>query len=559
MGKMERINRKENKSVNMIYYLKKCWKENTLVILCLVILCGLQVGANMLMMQSFQGIIDRNMYRFMFWTLILVVIWFLIYGLTGVETFFRCRVIRIMNNAIRQDIAEILLKKSYQSFHEQSIGEYLSQFTNDTSQIENLAWNPFFDCIRSAVTVVFSIVALLTLHWSLLVASIVTTVIMLSVPKLFHQKMEHLGTVCTQKQSIAVNQLKELLTGYDVLCFFNREQRFIRNTQQASDQIESPKFQLAYIKEFVSAGMGCVNIVCQMLHVALIGVLSVRGIILQGALTGGGNLCGNLSSGLGNMTQDVLSMSSAKPYFEKISAYIRNIAENDVKTKAEIQMEVMQNGIVMNHVGFCYNKKTVVKGFSAHFEKGGKYALIGPSGCGKSTLLKLMLGCLPEYTGSIRLDNREIRDCRPEQLWHQISYIEQDVFLFNTTILDNITLGEEFAKEQIWKALQDSALENDLLSLPDGLNTVAGENGSNLSGGQKQRVAIARALIHNRSVLLVDEGTSALDEQNAERIEKNLLSKPELTLILVSHHLSAEQKKRFSQVFTLSGGLDSNS
>ena len=296
-----------------------------------------------------------------------------------------------------------------------------------------------------------------------------------------------------------------------------------------------------------------------MLHVALIGVLSVRGIILQGALTGGGNLCGNLSSGLGNMTQDVLSMSSAKPYFEKISAYIRNIAENDVKTKAEIQMEVMQNGIVMNHVGFCYNKKTVVKGFSAHFEKGGKYALIGPSGCGKSTLLKLMLGCLPEYTGSIRLDNREIRDCRPEQLWHQISYIEQDVFLFNTTILDNITLGEEFAKEQIWKALQDSALENDLLSLPDGLNTVAGENGSNLSGGQKQRVAIARALIHNRSVLLVDEGTSALDEQNAERIEKNLLSKPELTLILVSHHLSAEQKKRFSQVFTLSGGLDSNS
>ena len=87
MGKMERINRKENKSVNMIYYLKKCWKENTLVILCLVILCGLQVGANMLMMQSFQGIIDRNMYRFMFWTLILVVIWFLIYGLTGVETF----------------------------------------------------------------------------------------------------------------------------------------------------------------------------------------------------------------------------------------------------------------------------------------------------------------------------------------------------------------------------------------------------------------------------------------------------------------------------------------
>ena len=177
----------------MFYYLRKSWKENSVVILCLVVLCGLQVGANMLMMQSFQGIIDRNMERFVLWTLILVGVWFLIYGLTGVETFFRCRVIRSMNNTIRQDIAEILLKKSYRSFHEQSVGEYLSQLTNDISQIENLAWNPFYDCIRSAVTVVFSIVALLTLHWSLLAASIVTTVIMLSVPKLFHKKMEELA------------------------------------------------------------------------------------------------------------------------------------------------------------------------------------------------------------------------------------------------------------------------------------------------------------------------------------------------------------------------------
>ncbi|MBD5493603.1 MAG: ABC transporter ATP-binding protein [Lachnospiraceae bacterium] len=552
---MEQINIKTNKSINMINYLKRYWKENTSVIFFLVILCGLQVVANMLMMQSFQGIIDRNMHQFMFWMLVLVTVWFLIYGLTGVETFFRCRVIRIMNNTIRQDISEILLKKGYRSFHEQSVGEYLSQFTNDINQIENLAWNSFYDCIRSAVTVAFSIVALLTLHWSLLVASIVTTVIMLSAPKLFHKKMEYLGTVCTQKQSEAVSRLKELLTGYDVLRFFNQDQLFIRDTQQASDQIENPKFRLAYVKGFVGAGMGCVNIICQMFHVALIGILSVRGIILQGALTGGGNLCGNLSAGLSNMTQDVLSMSSAKPYFEKISVHIGETTENYIEPKAEMQIEIMQNGITMNNVSFCYNKKDALKGFSAYFEKGGKYALIGPSGCGKSTLLKLILGCLPEYSGSIRLDNREIRNCRPEQLWHQISYIEQDVFLFNDTILYNITLGKEFTKEQIWTALQDSALENDLLSMPDGLDTIVGENGGNLSGGQKQRVAITRALLHNRSILLVDEGTSALDQENADRIENNLLSKPELTLILVSHHLSEEQKKRFTKVYTLEGAF----
>lgn len=231
--------------------------------------------------------------------------------------------------------------------------------------------------------------------------------------------------------------------------------------------------------------------------------------------------------------------------------FVESQIEIEEEVIAGMCMETMQNGITMNNVSFCYDKKTVLQGFSACFEKGGKYALVGPSGCGKSTLLKLMLGCLPEYMGSIRVDNRELRDCRPKQLWHQISYIEQDVFLFNSTIWDNITLGKEFTREQVWKALQDSALENDLLSMPDGLDTIVGENGGNLSGGQKQRVAIARALLHNRSILLVDEGTSALDQENADRIEKNLLSKPELTLILVSHHLSSEQKKRFTQVFTL--------
>ena len=541
-------------STNMSFYLKRFWKENMLAIFFLVILCGLQVGANLLMMQSFQGIIDRNMSQFIFWMLFLVIIWFLIYGLTGMETFFRCRAIRVMNNAIRQDIAEILLKKSYRSFHEQPVGEYLSQFANDISQIENLAWNPFFDFIRSSVTVVLSIAALLTLHWSLLAASLVTTVIMLSFPKLFHQKMEHLGAVCTREQSAAVSRLKELLTGYNVLRFFNQEQRFINEAELASDQIEKPKFRMAYVKGFANAGMGCVNIVCQMLHVALIGILSVREIILQGALTGGGNLCGNLSAGLGNMVQDVLSMSSVKPYFEKISVHMKKSVEDQRETEAlnaGMQVEIMQNGIAMDDVSFGYDKKMVLRGFTACFKKGGKYALIGPSGCGKSTLLKLMLGCLPEYAGSIRLDDRELRGCRPEQLWQQISYIEQDVFLFNSTIRDNITLGREFTTEQIRKALQDSALENDLLSMPDGLNTVVGENGGSLSGGQKQRVAIARALLYNRSILLVDEGTSALDKENADRIEKNLLSKPELTLILVSHHLSEEQKKQFTQVFAL--------
>ena len=292
--------------------------------------------------------------------------------------------------------------------------------------------------------------------------------------------------------------------------------------------------------------MSYVNILCQMLINALIGVLSIRGIILQGALMGGGNLCGNLTNGLGGMAQLLLSFSSSKPYFEKIT-----VRADDVQIGTGTGLEQIKDAITVESINFQYGEKPILQNLSLQFQKGGKYALTGPSGCGKSTLLKLLLGWLPDYGGAIRFDGKDAKDFTPEQLQQQMSYIEQNVFLFNSTIRDNITLGETFTDEQMEKALRDSALAGDLASMPDGLDTIVGEEGGNLSGGQKQRVAIARALIHDRSILLVDEGTSALDQQNADIVEKSLLANPDLTLILVSHHLTPERKEQFTQVYDL--------
>ena len=215
-------------------------------------------------------------------------------------------------------------------------------------------------------------------------------------------------------------------------------------------------------------------------------------------------------------------------------------------------MSPLKASITVDRVSFCYDeKKPILKDASFRFEKGKKYALTGPSGCGKSTLLKLLLGWLPDYIGTISFDDVDIHTVTPAQLQQQMSYIEQNVFLFNTTIRENITLGEDFSEEQLHAAIQGSALAADLAAMPDGLDTVVGEDGSNLSGGQKQRVAIARALIHSRSILLVDEGTSALDQKNADLVEKSLLTNPDLTLILISHHLSAERRAQFDHVYEL--------
>ena len=530
----------------MFYYIKKFWKLSGLIIFLLFIDAGLASYRSLALMESLEELVRGNFRGFLFWTLLNLLCVVLVQVLVAIEGILGKHVIRKMNNQVRRDMAATMLQMSHGEFHKRQTGEYLSGFTKDIDQMEHLAWGPFFDWIGMAFTVMHSIIALSCLHWSLTVAALMSALIMSLAPKLFNKKMEAAGAVCTREQAKAVSKLKDLLAGYDVLRIFGRNRRFLQVVSQCSVEIEEHAFQRSRTQTITGKVLAVAGILCQGAISIWIGFLSFQGVILQTALFGSGKLIAAVADGLNTLTDLRLSIASSKPYFEKITVH-----DDGSQEKAGRAMPPVRDGIAMEHLSFRYGEKTVLQDMNLRFKKGRKYALTGPSGCGKSTLLKLLLGWLPDYTGTIRLDGKDVRDYTPEQLQKQMSYIEQDVFLFNTTIRENITLGEEFTDAQMERALRDSALAGDLEHMPEGLETIVGEEGSSLSGGQKQRVAIARALIHDCSILLIDEGTSALDQKNADIVEKSLLSNPDLTLILVSHHLSAERKRQFDQVYDL--------
>ena len=542
--------KKEN---NMGYYLKKHWKINTLAVLLQILCAGLSVLSNLAMIEMTQGLIDLDMRVFVFWITVDLGIWLLMLALDGVGSWTIAKAKRAMNNRLRGDITATLLNMSHQEYHSRQSGEYLSQFSNDINQIENLAWDTFFNIVAVGAQIIFSILALAKLHWSLLAISAVVAVLMYHAPKLMSKRVERMSEAAAQAQAMAMAKIKDLLAGMDVLRSFGRTDRILREGGEASDQAEGAKYRLTCTSTLVQEGVSAINLLCQMSVNLAIGVLSIKGIIIQSALMGGGNLCGTIYSGLGTIARYRISLRASKPYFAHITAHEDPASARKEAAVARVSCPQGQldTAIELEGISFSYGEKQVLKNQSFRFEKGGKYALTGPSGCGKSTVLKLLLGWLPDYCGTIRLDSTDIRDLTPEQLQQEMSYIEQNVFLFNTTIRENITLGQKFSDEQLQKALRDSALIHDLAAMPDGLDTEVGEEGSRLSGGQKQRVAIARALIHQRSILLVDEGTSALDQKNADIVEKSLLSNPELTLILVSHHLSGERKQQFDKVYAM--------
>lgn len=267
----------------MGYYLKKYWKLNALAAFFMIAVAACNVLTSVAMMQTTENIIDFNLRGFFKWMIINGALFLLLLAFDQVSTVFKSKAIRKMNNAIRLDMAASLAQSDYQKYHAQESGEYLSQLTNNLNQIENLAWESFYHCITVVATVAFSMVTLLSLHWSLAVLSLAASAVMLNAPKLFGKKMEELGADCASKQAAGTSKMKDLLSGFDVLRSFGRMKLFLSGMEDASDQVEQPKYRLTCIKNLAQNGVSLISVVVQMTTTSLIGFLSIKGIILQGA------------------------------------------------------------------------------------------------------------------------------------------------------------------------------------------------------------------------------------------------------------------------------------
>ena len=210
-------------------------------------------------------------------------------------------------------------------------------------------------------------------------------------------------------------------------------------------------------------------------------------------------------------------------------------------------------GIELRHVSFGYEPGCeVLHDVTASFRPGECCAVVGASGSGKSTLLRLLMASRADYSGEIRLGGRELREIKSESLYDLVSVIEQDVFVFNASIRDNITMFSPFPEAEVERAIELSGLS--ALVAERGGDYLCGENGSGLSGGEGQRVSIARSLLRRSEVLLVDEATAALDAATAYQVTDAILSLGGMTRILVTHSLDAALLRRCDRILALRGG-----
>lgn len=460
---------------------------------------------------------------------------------------------RFIEKAMRQykDFAfQKLTEKSISSFRAESTAAYLSALTNDAASIEADDLSQLLSVITKAVTF-FGALAMMLWYSPLMtaIAAGVTVLPLIALLLTGGQLQAAEKRVSDQNRDFTA-ALSDCLGGFSIVKTFRAEKEIFRLFAESNRALEQEKFSRRRLKALVGMIGATTGIIAQ-LGVFLAGAyLALTG---KGLTTGAVILFVNLMNFMIEPVAELPALLAARKAARGLIAKLADALEQDEVQPDGVQIAPLMRQLRLEDVRFSYDGETeILRGVSAVFDAGKAYAIVGASGSGKSTLLNLLTTPGMAYAGKILLDGTELRTVSPESLYETVSVIQQNVFVFNASIRDNVTMFHSFPPEELAQAVRRAQLE--ALLAERGEDYLCGENGSGLSGGEKQRISIARSLLKHASVLLADEATAALDAQTAHQVTDDILSLSGVTRIVVTHTLEQAALRRHDGILVLKDG-----
>ena len=450
----------------------------------------------------------------------------------------------------KEFIFEKITKKNISAFVGENSSKYISSLTNDIQTIEKGYLFNTFDIVSNIILFTGALVMMFIYSPLLTLIALGLSTIPIICTIFIGGKMAKAEKMVSDQNENYTATIKDTLSGFSVIKAFKVEFEMIKNFKDNIKRLASAQSRKYKMQILMEMSGTAASLIVQ-LGIFIIGAyLAISG---KGVTAGTTiifvQLLNYVLNPIQNVPKALAERKAAKSLIEKIAFEL----DQNVREDKTVILKELNSGISIKDLSFGYTKdKEILHGISCEFDLGKKYAIVGTSGSGKSTLLNLLMASNDNYQGNISYDGNEIKDINSDNLYEIESIIQQNVFIFNASIKNNITMFQNFKEEEIQKAIDMSGLR--ALVLEKGLDYICGENGSGLSGGEKQRISIARCLLRKTQVLLVDEATAALDKETAYQVSNSILNLDGVTSIVVTHSLEEGLLKQYDEIITLKNG-----
>ena len=522
-------------------YYKNHWKLFTVDIICAFLMSGLDVAFPVFI----QLLIDdyfpqRNLNMMLRISAVLLVLYLLRYLFQYIVHFWGHVVGIRMETDMRSELFTHLQKLSFKFYDNNKVGYLMSRVVNDLNNISELAHHGPEDIFISSMLLIGSYIILLNMHWQLALFTFALIPIMFFFSLHLGEKMYEALKVIREKMAEVNTIVEDSLSGIRVVKSFTNEdfenEKFCEGNHNYR---KSREYAMKNMAKFHSGMNFFINLI-------MLTTLAAGGyFIYLGSLTTGQmvaflfyvNMFMNPVRRLVNFNEQFQRGMSGFSRFKELLEVDPEIVDKE----NAVALKEVDGLIKYDNITFGYdNHEKVLENINITVEAGETIAFVGPSGAGKSTLTKLLARFYEIDSGELKIDGINIKDVTLESLRKNIGIVQQDVFLFNGTVSENIAYGNSDASDNdIIEAAKKANAHNFIISLKDGYNTDIGERGVKLSGGQKQRLSIARSFLKNPPILILDEATSSLDNRSEKIIQRSLEKLAEgRTTLVVAHRLS---------------------
>ena len=489
--------------------------------------------------------------------IILAFITFVIWGFESIFDYVASvtwrNIAQDLQHSMRTETFSKTLELDLSFFENKSSGRLMAILNDDVNQMENFLNEAANRLIQTATTVI--VIGATFLYISPLVAIfafIPIPVIVFGSYKFVQRIGERYSKIRNNVESLNAH-LSNSITGILTVKSFNREKKEYKRIDLASDEVKTANY------DAIKLSAAFIPII----RVAILFGFTAT-LLIGGFLALDGQIKVGMYSVMLFITQRLLwpltELGMIFDSFQKAMASFRRIMNlrntNPTINDGETELLKLENKISFENLNFEYVKNfPVLKNINIEIKKGKTTAIVGSTGSGKSTLIKLILRFYEKNSGKILFDDHEIESLSLESIRNKIGLVSQDVFLFEGSVFENIAYGNIDANsEQVWNAAKLSESDRFINELPDKENTIVGERGQKLSGGQRQRISIARAILKNPEILILDEATSAVDNETEAAIQESLETLKEgRTVIAIAHRLSTIRNADL--IYVLEDGL----